>query len=90
MAAPATIIGQIPPTPVAPGTVSQVAGSPSQMQIGQPVVSAQAVPLPATVPQLKQDGMGEVNAAESSVQNAAEVAKENGMDGKLSNLKNVP
>lgn len=82
MATPATIIGQIQPTPVASGAVPQVAGSPSQMQqIVQPVPAAQGVPLPASVPPIKQEGLAEASAADGGAQGAGDCAKENGVDG---------
>lgn len=82
MAAPAAIIGQIQPTPVSQGSVPQVAGSPAQMhQMAQSVTSAQGVPLPASVPSIKQEGLAEMNTAEGGV-NATEGAKEHGADGK--------
>lgn len=84
MGSPATIIGQIQPTSIAPGGVPQVAGSPSQMQqLTQPMTTVQGIPLPASVPSLKQEGLAEGNASlENSLQNAVEGAKENGIDGK--------
>lgn len=84
MATPATIIGQIQPTPIAPGAVPQVAGSPSQLQqINQPLATAQGIPLPASVPNIKQEALAEVNASlENSMQNVVEGAKDNRVDGK--------
>lgn len=82
MAAPAALIGQIQPTPVTQGTVPQVAGSPAQMhQMGQSVASAQGVPLPASVPSIKQEGLADMTAADGGL-NAAEGGKEHGVDGK--------
>lgn len=85
MAAPTAIIGQIQPTQVAPGAVSQVAGSPAQMQqiTTQSVANTQGIPLPASVPQIKQDALADANASlENSVQNAGgDNVKENGVEG---------
>lgn len=85
MTTPTAIIGQIQPTPVAPGSVPQVANSPSQMQqLAQPVAAAQGIPLPASVPQIKQEGLVETNGTlESGIQNAGDATKDNCLDGKF-------
>lgn len=84
MTTPTAIIGQIQPTQVPPGAVPQVAGSPSQMQqIAQSVTAAQGIPLPASVPTIKQEGLAENNVSlESGVQNSGDNMKDNNvLDG---------
>lgn len=84
MTTPTAIIGQIQPTQVAPGAVPQVAGGSSQMQqITQPVTVAQGIPLPASVPTIKQEGLAETNASlESGAQNSGDNMKDsNALDG---------
>lgn len=75
MAAPATIIGQIQPAQVTTGTVPQVPSQQQmqQQQLAQPM--AQGVPLPASVPQIKQEN--DSGATDGGAQNVGEGAKEN-------------
>lgn len=90
MAAPGTIIGQIQPTAATPGTITQVTGTPAQIQQLQQgaqqtvtLSSPQQVALPATVPSVKEEQQVETTTAESTVQNStAETIKEN-TEGKL-------
>lgn len=88
MAAPGTIIGQIQPSATQGAGITQVAGTPAQMQQiqgtpqGVALPSPQQVPLPATVPAIKDDGTTE--SVMEMQHNAAEIAKESGTDGKYS------
>lgn len=92
MAAPGTIIGQIQPS-VAQGTaITQVTGTSTQIQQiqgtqqGVAIPSPQQVPLPATVPAIKEDGTTETVMEIQHSNGAAEIAKENSADGECNFL----